>query len=175
MESTPSMPLSFFKIRTISSPAFPGVRRVVELCDYMTIEIARQIDKGPYSNKLSKNMTPCNLMRFLLLFIFTSMRFLGAAVKEGIPSDDDLELLSVKIEKWKTLGRRLKLEASELTALHQENEELSEKVFAMLIKWRQKNAFEATYRCLYDALCHELVNRKDLAEEFCCRCSKPEG
>ena len=176
MESTPSMPLSFFKIRTISSPAFPGVRRVVELCDYMTIEIARQIDKGPYSNKLSKNMTPCNLMRFLLLLlIFTFMRFLGAAVKEGIPSDYDLELLSVKVEKWKKLGRRLKLEEPELTELHQENEELSEKVLAMLRKWRQKNAFEATYRCLYDALCHKLVNRKDLAKEFCCGCSKPEG
>ena len=120
-------------------------------------------------------MTPCKLMRFLLLLIFTFMRFLGAAVKEGIPSDDDLELLSVKVEKWKKLGRRLKLEAAELTALHQENEELSEKVFAMLIKWKQKNASEATYRCLYDALCHKLVNRKDLAEEFCCRCSEPEG
>ena len=93
---------------------------------------------GLYSNKLSKNMTPCKLMRFLLLLIFTFMRFLGAAVKEGIPSDDDLELLSVKVEKWKPLGRRLKLEAAELTALHQENEELSEKVFAMLIKWKQK-------------------------------------
>ena len=120
-------------------------------------------------------MTPCKLMRFLLLLIFTFMRFLGAAVKEGIPSDDDLELLSVKVEKWKPLGRRLKLEAAELTALHQENEELSEKVFAMLIKWKQKNACDATYRCLYDALCHVLVNRKDLAEEFCCRCSEPEG
>ena len=103
------------------------------------------------------------------------MRFLGAAVKEGIPSDDDLELLSVKVEKWKALGRRLKLEAPELTALHQENEELSEKAFAMLIKWKQKNAFEATYRCLYDALCHKLVNRKDLAGKFCCTCFEPEG
>ena len=114
-------------------------------------------------------------MRFLLLIIFTFIRSLGAAVKEGIPSDEDLELLSVKVDKWKPLGRRLKLEAAELTALHKENEELSEKVFAMLIKWKQKNASEATYRCLYDALCHKLVNRKDLAEEFCCRCSEPEG
>ena len=120
-------------------------------------------------------MALCKLMRFLLLLIFTFIRFLGAAVKEGIPSDDDLELLSVKVEKWKPLGRRLKLEAAELTALHQENEELSEKVFAMLIKWKQKNAFEATYRRLHDALCHVLVNRKDLAEKFCCSCSKPEG
>ena len=44
----------------------------------------------------------------------------------------------MKVVRWKKLGRRLKLEAAELTALHQENEELSEKVFAMLIKWKQK-------------------------------------
>ncbi|CAH3158455.1 unnamed protein product, partial [Porites lobata] len=69
----------------------------------------------------------------------TSIRqFPDKEVKEGIPSDDDLELLSVKVVRWKKLGRRLKLEAAELTALHQENEELSEKVFAMLIKWKQK-------------------------------------
>ena len=107
--------------------------------------------------------------------IFTFMRFLGAAVKEGVPTDEDLERLSAKIEKWKPLGRRLKLESSELEALHKDNEEWSEKAFAMLMKWKQKKGSDATYRCLYDALCHDLVNRKDLAEEFCCSCSKPEG
>ena len=107
--------------------------------------------------------------------ILTFMRFLGAAVKEGVPTDEDLERLSVKIEKWKPLGRRLKLESSELEALHKDNEEWSEKAFAMLMKWKQKKGSDATYRCLYDALCHDLVNRKDLAEEFCRRCSKPEG
>ena len=102
------------------------------------------------------------------------MRFLGAAVKEGIPSDEELERLSVKVEKWKPLARRL-LESSELEALHKDNEEWSEKAFAMLIKWKRKKGFKATYRCLYDALCHDLVNRTDLAEEFCCICSKLEG
>ena len=114
-------------------------------------------------------------MLFIFFFsFFTFMWLLGAAVKEGIPSDEDLERLSLKIEKWKPLARRL-LQSSELEALHQDNEEWSEKAFAMLRKWKQKNASEATYRCLYDALCHDLVNRKDLAEEFCCSCSKPEG
>ena len=120
-------------------------------------------------------MTLCELMRFLLLLIFTFTRFLGAAVKEGIPSNEELERLSVNVEKWKTLGRRLKTEEAELTALDKDNEEWSEKAFAMLRKWKRKNASDATYRCLYDALCHELMNRKDLAEKFCCSCSKPEG
>ena len=95
------------------------------------------------------------------------MRFLGAAVKEGIPSDEDLERLSVKVEKWKPLARRL-LKSSELEALHKDYEEWSEKALAMLLKWKQKNASDATYRRLYDALCHVLVNQKDLAEQFCC-------
>ena len=103
------------------------------------------------------------------------MRFLAAAVKEGIPSDEDLEHLSVKVEKWKPLARRLKLEAAELEALHKDNEEWSEKALAMLIKWKRKKGSKATYRCLYDALCHDLVNRRDLAEKFCCSCSKSEG
>ena len=120
-------------------------------------------------------MALCKLMTFLLLLIFTFMRFLGAAVKEGFPSDCDLELLSAKVEKWKTLGRRLKIEAAELTALDKDNEEWSEKAFAMLIKWKRKKGSKATYRCLYDALCHKLMNRTDLAEEFCCSLSKPEG
>ena len=103
------------------------------------------------------------------------MRFLAAAVKEGIPSDEDLEHLSVKVGEWKPLARRLKLEFSQVEALHKDNEEWSEKALAMLIKWKRKKGSEATYRCLYDALCHDLVNRRDLAEEFCCSCSKPEG
>ena len=120
-------------------------------------------------------MTLCKLMRFLLLPIFTFMRFLGAAVKEGIPSNDDLERLSRKVVAWKPLGRRLNIEETELEGLNLEKEKLSEKAFAMLKKWQQKYASEASYRCLYDALCDELVTRKDLAEKFCCSSSKPEG
>ena len=111
-------------------------------------------------------MTICKLMRFLLLPIFTFMRFLGAAVKEGIPSNEDLERLSKKVVTWKPLGRRLKIEEAELTALGKDNEEWSEKAFAMLMKWKRQKGSKATYRCLYDALCHDLVNWKDLAEEF---------
>ena len=114
-------------------------------------------------------------MLFILFFsFFTFMRFLAAAVKKGIPSYDDLEHLSVKVEEWKPLARRL-LESSEVEALDKDNEKLSEKAFAMLIKWKRKKGSEATYRCLYDALRHDLVYRRDLAEEFCCSCSKPEG
>ena len=92
-----------------------------------------------------------------------------AAVKKGVPSDDELEHLSLTIEQWKRLGRRLNFTNSELTAFDKENEEWAEKAFAMLLKWKQKNGSNATYLYLYKALCHEFVNRKDLAEKFCCR------
>lgn len=105
---------------------------------------------------------------YSLLLIFTFMQFLWAAVKEGTPSNDELENLSVKVNDWEKLGRRLEFTPAELTALHQDKGKWSEKAFAMLLEWKQRKGSDATYRCLYDALCHKLINRKDLAEEFCC-------
>ena len=32
--------------------------------------------------------------------------------------------------------------------------------------WRERNGSAATYTVLHDALCHSLVNRTDLAEQF---------
>ena len=90
-------------------------------------------------------------------------------VKEGIPTDDELEELSQCIaEAWKPLGRRLKIEEAKLTGFHKENEEYSEKAFKMLLHWKERDASAATYGVLLDALCHKLVKQKLLAEEFCC-------
>ena len=38
----------------------------------------------------------------------------------------------------------------------------------MLMFWKQRDVSGATYQVLYDALCHELVQLKELAEKFCC-------
>ena len=38
----------------------------------------------------------------------------------------------------------------------------------MLIAWKQKVGCEATYKVLYDTLCHNLVECKLLAEQYCC-------
>jgi len=90
-------------------------------------------------------------------------------VKEGSPSFEELEDLAGCIaEAWKRLGRRLKFDESQLTGFHKENEEYSEKAYKMLLAWKQRNASAATYRVLHDALCHNLVSRRDLAEKFCC-------
>ena len=87
-------------------------------------------------------------------------------VKQGVPSDRDLVGLSQELEIWKTVGRRLEIEEAELTALDLENREWSEKVYKMLRHWKERNGSTATYRVLHDALCHPLVNRRDLAEKL---------
>lgn len=81
--------------------------------------------------------------------------------------DNDLELLSVKIEKWRPLARRLRFEEGEIVKFHSLHDDVSEKAFAMLLAWKQRDGAAATYRVLHDALCHPLVNRKDLAYTFC--------
>lgn len=89
-------------------------------------------------------------------------------MKEGCPSLYELEEMSFLIaDDWRRLGRRLKLEEARMVAIHKENEKLSEKAYKMLFYWKQSMGFSATYPVLYDALCHELVARKDIAERIC--------
>ncbi len=93
----------------------------------------------------------------------------STAVKDGNPSDDELEELSTKLgDKWEKLGRRLGFHQSQLTAFHKENERLSDKAHRMLMSWKQREASAATYRILYNALTHNLMACRLLAEEFCC-------
>ena len=58
--------------------------------------------------------------RIIILFI---------SVKEGTPSEKELEVLSSNIgTAWKRLGRCLDLTEPRLTGFHKENEEYSEKL-----------------------------------------------
>ena len=79
-----------------------------------------------------------------------------------------LEHLTSKLgDAWKKLGRRLKIQEQKLDDLNKLNEILSEKGYKMLIHWKEVDGSAATYEILGHALLHELVNRRDLAEEFC--------
>ncbi|XP_022809286.1 uncharacterized protein LOC111346255 [Stylophora pistillata] len=90
------------------------------------------------------------------------------SVKQGTPSYDELEHLASKLGGvWKKLGRRLGIEEPKLDEVSKLNEELSEKGYKMLRHWKALNGSAATYQILAQALHHELVNRRDLAEEFC--------
>ena len=90
-------------------------------------------------------------------------------VKEGDLSGDDLETLSWNIvEIWKPLARRLGTSDADITIIDKDNEGCTEKSYQMLLAWKQREASSATYKVLFDALCHPLIGRRDLAENLCC-------
>ena len=88
-------------------------------------------------------------------------------VKQGVPSDEDLEWLSHHVEQeWKVLGRRLRIKEERLCATDTDHPDMVEKAYQMLRHWKEKNGSAATYKVLHDALCHRLVSRRDLAEQL---------
>ena len=92
-----------------------------------------------------------------------------SARMEGSPTDFVLENLSKKISNdWRTLGRRLNFNEAELKEFDNSHEQMSEKAYAMLLDWKQRDGSAATYSVLNQALCDPLVERKDLAQIFCC-------
>lgn len=88
----------------------------------------------------------------------------------GIPSNEVLEELSLRItETWRQLGRRLRIDESQLDAFDRENHQCREKGYKMLLSWKQRDGgSDASYQVLYDALCHSLVGLGILAKEICC-------
>ena len=90
-------------------------------------------------------------------------------VKDGVVADDDLEGLSLQLgSPWKSLARRLKFSRAEIDGFDHAEKELAEKSFSMLCRWKEKSGLSgATYKVLYEALCHKYVDRKDLARQFC--------
>ena len=87
-------------------------------------------------------------------------------VKWGVPSNEELEWLSQRLENWKVVGRRLKIDTPTLTAFDMENSGWFEKSYRMLLHWKERNGSTATYTILHDALCHPLINHTDLAEQL---------
>ena len=61
----------------------------------------------------------------------------------------------------------MKILEPKLDDLNKLNEALSEKGYKMLMHWKEVNGSAATYEILAHALLDRLVNRRDLAEEFC--------
>ncbi|KAL9965599.1 hypothetical protein ACROYT_G029421 [Oculina patagonica] len=89
-------------------------------------------------------------------------------VKDGNPEYDDLEGLANKIlGNWKALGRRL-LGNHEVVAIDVNKMECFDKAYEMLTQWKRSKGSEATFLVLYNALCHDFVKCRELAEEICC-------
>ena len=92
-----------------------------------------------------------------------------SARMDDSPTEIVLENLSKRISNdWRTLGRRLKFNEAELKEFDNSHEQISEKAYAMLLAWKQRDGSVATYSVLNQALCDPLVERKDLAQIFCC-------
>ena len=67
-------------------------------------------------------------------------------------STEMLPNLAKFIIDWKLIGYHLKLTTAEITAIDGDNRTVDEKRVGMLLKWREKLAFKATYRLLVQAL-----------------------
>ena len=65
------------------------------------------------------------------------------------------------------LGFSLGFSQAEIDGFDDANKELAKKSLRMLRRWKEKNGPSgATYKVLYEALCHRFVDRKDLAGQF---------
>ena len=92
---------------------------------------------------------------------------LADTVKEGYPTLAELQDLAQKLDEWKPLRRHLlNMDESRIKRIESRHKVLDECAHQTLRAWKQTNHTAATYRTLHSALCR--VNRRDLAEEFCC-------
>ena len=69
-----------------------------------------------------------------------------------ICSEEDLLLLARFCDPWKLIGSHLKLPEEELSAIDEQNKDVGSKRLALLRKWRQREAFRATFRAFVDML-----------------------
>ena len=90
-------------------------------------------------------------------------------VKQGVPSEEDLDWLSYKLEDWEGLGRRLGMDDAKLAEIDDDYRKKRNKIYKMLQHWKERDGSDATYTVLHDVLCHPLVSRRDLAEKLCCQ------
>ena len=82
--------------------------------------------------------------------------------------DDVLERLSPYLaDSWDAVARRLKFGSAEIQGFEHNCQKYPRIQLRMLENWKQRRGSEATYQVLFQALCDETVNRRDLAEMFC--------
>ena len=72
------------------------------------------------------------------------------------PNEKDLQSLARDIiSDWKRLGRELEINHKDIMKIHKDNinyDDIEEKAFAMLVRWVELKAENATYRTLKAAL-----------------------
>ena len=95
-------------------------------------------------------------------------RLLPKPLKSGQLSGGDLNQLSNELGKaWMWVGRLLGLDDSSLDGIKEAHDHQYEWCHEMLALWTQRNTTQATYQWLAQALLHEAVSKRDLAEKYC--------
>ncbi|RMX54099.1 hypothetical protein pdam_00014813 [Pocillopora damicornis] len=137
-----------------SLQSFPQTKAVSSLAQCSSVHFGKRV--LPYQT--AQSMVPAKIART------------GKILKEGILSKDDHMGLSNSIsEDWRRLGLLLGIRVEDLDNIDQRRRDYFDKAHQMLRLWMEKNASNATYRFLCQALCHQCLNRRDLAERFCFR------
>ena len=89
-------------------------------------------------------------------------------IKRGIPETDDLLHISHAMSSsWMELAEVLGFHEAELAQLTLDYPDSFEQCYQMLVRWLHKGGSQANYEVLAKALKHPLVNKQDLALQFC--------
>lgn len=82
-------------------------------------------------------------------------------------NEEHLEGLSLKLgDSWEPLARRLGFIDPDIEGFESSKKTYTGKILTMLQNWKKRHGSGATYKVLWDALSHDFVGRKDLAEKF---------
>ena len=111
------------------------------------------------------------------VFKLTCYFLLKGTMKNGVVQDDDLKRLSLKLkDSWRAVAQRLGFKEAEIRrfrGLHVQPFDITrteaKEQLNMLLEWKRRRRSKATYKVLYNTLCHEAVKREDLAAGFCIR------
>ena len=110
-------------------------------------------------------------MKIDYLSVLFALNVLAGTIKEGTVTDDKLlDLARDVVTFWKNLGRELQIPEARLDEIDidYQGQGVVEKAYQMLLSWRDKCYPSTTFRCIYDVLSNQRLNRRDLAIKHCC-------
>ena len=84
-----------------------------------------------------------------------------------MPTNPELAALARYIVHWKRLGRALGIEEAVIAEIRLNEDNVYERAFMMLNRWRQQMGAQANYEALAQALGCEEIGRPDLIQRFC--------
>ena len=88
--------------------------------------------------------------------------------KRDQPTNKELRSLAHDIlSTWRSLGVVIGLKALTLAEIDATYPKVSDKIYAILTKWKESLGSDATYVALGEVLDNAFIKRHDLVERFC--------